>query len=93
MKLVYFTTCVATSCSTRMHPSFSKSADFCDDVFFGMLKIRAESRAQTFGIVARKFQFLFFDSCALTFRLLLELHQNDSDKFDFIFIRGANPVQ
>ena len=42
---------------------------------------------------ARKFQFLFFDSCALTFRLLLELHQNDSNKFDFIFIRGANPVQ
>lgn len=27
--------------------------------FFGMLKIRAESLAQTFGIVVRNFQFLF----------------------------------
>lgn len=40
-------------------PVILKSADFCDDVFFGMLKIRAESRTQTFGIVARNFQFLF----------------------------------
>lgn len=40
-------------------PSFSKSADFCDVVFLGMLKIRAESLAQTFGIVVRNFQFLF----------------------------------
>ena len=73
-------------------PVILKSADFCDDVFLECLK-SVQNRGRNLRYRCAEFPISFFDSCALTFRLLLELHQNDSNKFDFIFIRGANPVQ